>query len=293
MTSAAGILASVGRERPEWAPWLAVVAPALDEGEHQAWARFVPDGAVAPSDAPRLAGATVAIPRALVGRLLTRLSKAASRSGTPQMATLARAADAGPGVLELFRASVCHDADRLTSFAAACGADPDAFQAVAALLAVPFLQSCNLMWGAAATRGWARPYCGVCGSWPAFAEVRGIERSRYYRCGRCGSEWHAHGLSCPYCATTNHRDLVELVPENGGAAAFVEACTRCRGYVKTVNRLQACAPLAVMLEDMKGAALDIAALGQGYRRPAGTGSPLDLTVVERGRVSVLFGGGTS
>src|SRR5688500_12434262 len=147
MTSAAGILASVGRERPEWAPWLAVVAPALDEGEHRAWARFVPDGAGVTSGAPRLAGATVAIPRGLAARLSSRLSKAASQSGTPQMATLARAADAGPGVLELFRASVCHDADSLTARAAACGADPDAFQAVAALLPVPFLQSCNRTWG--------------------------------------------------------------------------------------------------------------------------------------------------
>jgi hypothetical protein len=73
---------------------------------------------------------------------------------------------------------------------------------------------------------------------------------------------------------------VELVPEKPGADGFVQACTRCHGYVKTYNRLQRCDPAAVVVEDLKGAALDVAALEQGYARPAGAGCALDFTVAE-------------
>ena len=51
-------------------------------------------------------------------------------------------------------------------------------------------------------------YCPVCGAWPAFAEMRGIERSRYLRCGRCGGGWQAQCLSCSYCGMTDHEELI-------------------------------------------------------------------------------------
>jgi FdhE protein len=219
------------------------------------------------------------VPRALASRFFGRLVRAASRSGTAKMATLARGA-ADADVLDLLGASVRHDASSISAAAEATLAYTEAFQAVVALLPVPFLQACNAQWASASAHWRDRPYCPTCGSWPAFAEVRGIERSRFYRCGRCGSEWHAHGLSCPYCATTNHRDLVELVPERAGADGFVQACGRCHAYVKALNRLQACDPLAVVVEDLQGAALDVAALEQGYARPAGAARALHFRVVE-------------
>lgn len=280
MSPTANLIASLARERPEWAPWLGVLEAVLQETEGTAWAAVVPEHTAVSSGAPRLAGARVVVQRTLVSRLFGTLVRTAARSGTEAMATLEGAVDADPDVLDLFRASLGHDADRIAATAAACDADPDAFQAIVALLPVPFLQSCNSAWGSTDAGEWVRSYCPVCGSWPSFAEVRGIERSRYHRCGRCGSEWHAHGLSCPYCATTDHRDLVELLPEQPGSSGSIGACTRCSGYLKTFNRLQACAPIAVLLEDLKGAALDVAALEQGYARPARAGYALEIVVSE-------------
>jgi FdhE protein len=128
--------------------------------------------------------------------------------------------------------------------------------------------------------GWVEGYCPVCGSWPAFAEVRGIERNRYFRCGRCGGAWHARALHCPYCSTSEHGELVALVPENGGSNAVIDACRRCLGYVKTFTRLQGCAPGQVMLDDLASVDLDIAVLEQGYTRPSGAGYALAITVTD-------------
>jgi FdhE protein len=283
MTATSAMLTTLERQRPEWAPWLAVIEDVLEEADASTWTGVVPAVAETAGAAPRLAGAAVAVPRTEVQGFLDRLFRKASRSGTPQMATLEQARRAPLDVLDLFAASVCQDADRISAMSAACGAGPDAFQAVAALLPVPFLQACNRAWAAAVPEDWVEPYCPVCGSWPAFAEVRGIERSRYYRCGRCGGEWHAHGLSCPYCQNMDHHDLEALVPESPGIPAVIDACRRCLGYVKTFNRLQGCAPLAVLLEDLAGVTLDVAALEQGYARPAGAGYALDVEVIESGR----------
>ena len=127
---------------------------------------------------------------------------------------------------------------------------------------------------------WVEGYCPVCGSLPSFAEVRGIERNRYFRCGRCGSEWHSRALVCPYCAMSDHDELVALVPEKGGSNAVIDACQRCLGYVKTFTRLQGCSPGAVMLEDLASVDLDVAAIEHGFARPPGPGFALGITVTD-------------
>jgi FdhE protein len=178
----------------------------------------------------------------------------------------------------LFTASLCQDGDRINQLVAAAGADAEALHAVVSLLPVPFLHACNRRWASSISRSWVEGYCPVCGA----AEVRGIERSRFFRCGRCGGEWHARALWCPYCDTSDHDDHVALVPENGGANAVVDACRRCLGYVKTLTRLQGCPPESVMIEDLASVELDVAAIEQGYTRPSGTGHALEITVTDKG-----------
>jgi FdhE protein len=160
----------------------------------------------------------------------------------------------------------------------ASGADPAALQAIATLLPVPFLQACHRRWAHAIDRNWAEGYCPVCGAWAALGEVRGIERSRYLRCGCCGAGWEWQCLHCPYCRTTDHDALVVLVPENDRANAVVDGCRRCRGYVKTLTRLQGSPPASVLLDDLATVDLDVAALQQQYERPGGTGYPLTVTI---------------
>ena len=275
------------RRHPEWKPWLTVVHTLLTETANPAWDAVVPVRTETQhGKAPLLAGATIRLEERLVRRLWDQLLRTACRSGTPKLATLEPVLRAELDALTLFRASLCQDSDRIAAVAAVFSADPDALEAIAALAPVPFLQACNRRWLSLKSASWVEGYCPVCGAWPTLAEVRGIERSRYFRCGRCGGEWQAHCLFCPYCGMTDHRELVSLVPEKSGAAGVIDACRRCLGYVKTLTTLQGSPPAKVLLDDLATVDLDVAAFEQGYGRPEGAGYHLDVTVTEKGpRVS--------
>jgi FdhE protein len=276
------VLQQLRRQRPEWAPWLALVEDIVVERGTDAWDAAVPDGAPAPVSAtPRLCGLSVSLDAGAACRLLERLIRTASSSGAPKLATLGAALTADADAVTLFAASLCQDSVRLGEITATRGGHAEAIQAVAALLPVPFLHACSRRWATSMSESWVEGYCPVCGSWPAFAEVRGIDRTRYFRCGRCSGEWHSEGLCCPYCAMRDHNELVSLVPDKAGVNAVIEACNRCRGYVKTFSRLQACPHGTVMLEDLASVDLDVAAIARGYARPTGAGRALDVSVSEK------------
>lgn len=264
------------RRRPEWLPWLSLVGEALRETTSGRWEAALPEAAADRAE-PRLSGASVRVDGASVHRLFRRLIDIAGRSGTARMATLERLRNRAIDPAALFHASICLDAEHISGLAEISGADPEALQAAVALVAMPFLQACNRRWSATGPRNWSAGYCPVCASWPAFAEVRGIERSRHSRCGRCGAEWYAEILHCAYCGNNSHDDLVTLVPEQPGPGS-IEACKRCSQYMKVFTRLQGCRPDAVMLEDLGSVDLDVAALGLGYGRPSGPGRAIEVTV---------------
>lgn len=271
------------RQRPEWGPWLLVVEEILREAGDPAWDAAVPAGAHAQGNAvPLLAGATITLQASSVRRLLERLIRVASNVGTPQMSTLKAALHADMEIVPLFTASLCQDSDRIEEIVAISSADAAALQAIIALLPVPLLHACNRRWASSVSPSWVEGYCPICGSWPAFAEVRGIERNRYFRCGRCGGEWHARALYCPYCAMSDHNELTMLVPEQGSSNAVIDACQRCLGYVKTFTRLQGCPPGAVMLEDLASVDLDVAAVEHGFERSSRPGYALGITVTDEG-----------
>jgi FdhE protein len=289
MTAQDAVLNALRRKRPEWEPWLGVVAEIFREAGAPMWDAAVPAGAHTPRTAvPLLAGATLALPSSTVRRLWKRLIRIASRTGTMKMATLEAALRADADILPLFTASVCQDSDRIEEFAAVSGVDAEALHAVVGLLPVPLLHACNRRWASSISESWLEGYCPVCAAWPAFAEVRGIERSRFFRCSRCGGEWHARALWCPYCDTNDHDNFVALVPENGGSSVVIDGCTRCLGYVKTLTRLQGCPPDTVMVEDLASVELDVAALQHGYQRPSGAGHPLEIKVTDTGATRHFF-----
>jgi len=289
MTAPDAALNGLRRERPEWEPWLVVVDEILREAGSPAWEAAVPAAAQAQRTAvPLLAGTKLILEVGLVRRLFERLIRTTSRVGTPKMSSLKAALHADLEWAPLFTASLSQDSDRINEIAAVSGADADALHAVIALLPVPFLHACNRRWASSISASWVEGYCPVCGSWPAFAEVRGIERNRYFRCGRCGGEWHARALYCPYCAMSDHDELVTLVPEKVGSNAVIDACQRCLGYVKTFTRLQGCSPGAVMLEDLASVDLDVAAIEHGFARSPGPGLALEITVTDKGRRPGFF-----
>jgi FdhE protein len=264
---------------PEWEPWLAVLQVILGEIADPQWDRSVPiEVQQQPSKVPLLAGLALNVEPNSIGRVFDPLIRIAARSGTEKMASLQAVAYARLDVLAIFRASLNHDAGAMEEMASAVGADAEAFQSVGMLVSMPFLQACNRALARSVPVSWTEGYCPVCGSWPAFAEVRGIERSRYFRCGRCGAEWQAHCLFCPYCSMTDHKELASLVPEQNGAKSVIDACNRCLGYVKGFTKLQGSPPARIMIDDLSTVDLDIAALEHGYRRPRGLGYSLDITV---------------
>ena len=274
-------LQDLKRQHPEWEPWLAVIQEILSEAANPKWDAVVPVRTEAQQDkVPLLAGVTLGLEKSSVRRVLEQLIRIAYRSGTPKMATLEPTLHAELDILTLFKMSVCQDTDRIGETAAFVGADSEAFQAVVALLPVPFLQACNRHWTPSIAKSWVEGYCPVCGAWPAFTEVRGIERNRYFRCGRCGGEWQAHCLYCPYCSMNDHNELVSLVPEKSGSNSVIDACKRCLGYVKTFTKLQGSPAAKVMVDDLATVDLDVAALEQGYKRPQGAGYSLDVTVTD-------------
>jgi FdhE protein len=282
MTAIETGLQDLRRQHPEWEPWLAVVQEALHETTNPEWDALIPIRSEAhQGKIPLLAGTTLFLEKRSIRRLLEKLIVIAHRSGTPKMATLQPALHGELDFLNLFKASLYLDRDRLRDTAAHLGADSEAFQAVAALLPLPLLQACNRRWASSKSVSWTEGYCPVCGAWPAFAEMRGIERSRYFRCGRCGGEWQTRALFCPYCGMIDHNKLVSLVPEKSGSNSVIDACKRCLGYVKTFTTLQGSPPAKILLDDLATAHLDVAALEQGYKRPQGTGYSLDITLTEK------------
>jgi FdhE protein len=282
MTAIENGMQNLKRRHPEWEPWLAIVQQVLGETDNPEWDAAVPVCAGAPqSKIPLLSGTTLTLQKRSLRRLWAGLIRTAHQSGTPKMATLQRAQNSSLDILSLFKAALCQDAERLTEIAALLGTDSEALQAVAALMPIPFLHACNRRWATSTSAGWSEGYCPVCGAWPALAEVRGIERSRYLRCGRCGGEWRAHCLFCPYCGTKDHERLVSLVPDRTGALCVIDACKHCLGYVKTFTILQGSPPAKILLDDLASVDFDVAAFEQGYRRPQGAGCAPSVTVTEK------------
>jgi FdhE protein len=289
MTPAERALDNLKQRRPEWTRWVVVIEEIVRENASSSWDAAVPGTLPDPATvAPLLADATLTMPMRSVERLWKRLLQIASRTGLPKMAALSSMRHADVDMCGLFAAALCQDGDRLGDIAVRTGTDGEVLQTVAALLPMPFLHACTRRWAAARANNWAESYCPVCGAWPTLVEVRGIERSRYFRCGRCSAEWYARALSCPYCGTNAHDDLASLVPEQQGSNAIVEACNRCQGYVKAFTRLEGCPSGTVMLEDLASVDLDLAALAHGYHRPSGVGRTLEISVRDSGAARRLL-----
>jgi FdhE protein len=269
-------LQNLRSDHPEWDPWLAVVDRALEEANNSRWESFVPTVSRRQTQAPVLAETAIALPIGLLEDWTKRLFRSAAAGGTAEMATLRAAAKSAAEAVQLFRAALCQDIEKLRQIAQDSGANARAFQGVAELLPIPFLQACGRHL-APREQFWMEGYCPTCGAWPVFAEIRGIERARYLRCGRCGDEWQIHWLQCPFCGESDHQQLLSLVPQKGDARA-IEACNRCEGYIKSFTTLQGADRLAVLVNDLASIDLDIAAVEQGYNRPPGPGYSLNVTV---------------
>jgi FdhE protein len=111
---------------------------------------------------------------------------------------------------------------------------------------------------------WERGYCPTCGSWPLLGEFRGLEQTRFLRCGLCASGWEAARLWCPFCGNRDHEQLGFLHCEGEETRYRSSVCDGCRGYVKMVSTLSALSPLHLLVVDVATLHLDLAAAQRGY-----------------------------
>jgi FdhE protein len=110
---------------------------------------------------------------------------------------------------------------------------------------------------------WERGYCPTCGSWPLLGEFRGLDQSRFLRCGLCAAGWEVPRLWCPFCDNRDHERLGFLFSEGEESKYRVSTCDACHGYVKMVSSLMALSPLQMLVADVATVHLDLAAAERG------------------------------
>ncbi len=282
--SALSRLDALGQAHPEWTAWLLVLREIAPELSHPRWDAAVPPAtsAAAPAQhlAPILAGAPLQPDGPALVRLWERLTSVARAQGLHAMAGETKGA---PGTsadeaLAIFMAALADDSAALDLQASRAGASPQGWRTLAQLLPMPYLHACARRWAANPARPvWSQGYCPVCGAWPAFAEVRGVERSRHLRCGRCGAGWEMPVLSCTYCATTDHDTLGTLVVEDRKSRFSVDVCHGCSGYLKSCTTLQPTPSDELIATDLESVEFDLAAVEHGFRRPIGPGAVLSAS----------------
>jgi FdhE protein len=268
---AIGRLEALAGSDPSVAPMARRLALAFRSAEGAGWAASVGplDGAGLADGRPVLQGAELPIGGA---RLQRHFEAVAAAAGVASV----RGLDAFAPVA----ASIRQDADALAGLAAAAGLEPDLLGTIAHAAALPAL----LAAGRAAEpvladgRGWEAGYCPVCAAWPTLAEMRGLARERWLRCGRCGSGWRSPPSRCPFCVAGDHRQLGYLAPAADRESRRATTCDACRGYLKTVSVLGPASAAELALHDLGTLELDVAALERGYARPDRPGFPLAVTL---------------
>ncbi|MCM8749938.1 formate dehydrogenase accessory protein FdhE [Thermomicrobiaceae bacterium CFH 74404] len=184
----------------------------------------------------------------------------------------------------LLAASIAHREVELERLAVQSGVPASLLTVVGQALALPVLVTCGRRARELVRQlEWRAGYCPVCGAWPALAELRGLERSRWLRCGRCASEWPYPHQECPFCGNADHHALRYLAEEGKQDTQRVEVCERCRGYLKTFSTITTWSLGDLLLQDLMTVELDLVALDREYQRPGPLGFPLDTRVVPRDR----------
>jgi FdhE protein len=110
---------------------------------------------------------------------------------------------------------------------------------------------------------WENGCCPTCGSWPLLGEFRGLEQTRWLRCGLCAAGWEVRRLWCPFCGCRDHERLRFLHGEGEEERCKAAVCDACRGYVKMIATLSAIPPLHLLIADVATLHLDLAAAERG------------------------------
>lgn len=263
---------------PAWLIWVELLDRALQAAADGSWALGVPVPAGGhESGTPLIHGMLLRVNAPQLRRLTRDLLKsAASSDGTA--ASLAGLKARRLDALELVRASIVYDDEAIAAIADEVGADADALSVVAQLSAIPLLHACSKKLGPLVPASHDRGFCPVCGAWPALAEMRGLEKSRRLRCGRCAADWALAVLHCPFCDELRHDQMRTLLPEGEEQHRRVDVCSTCHGYMKTFTGLRPMTLRELAIRDLASVELDLIAQERGFSRPVKGAFALDVTV---------------
>jgi FdhE protein len=269
-TDPASRLAGLRRDRPEWTTWLALLSElrgALGDAGSRDLVTLIPAGTTGVTQgAPLLQSYTLLeLDTGWLQQLVHRLAAAANHGTSGAQPLGPYRPDRGE-VVRLLSAVTREDRDDLAAIAAKAGVEPGPLASIAYLAAIPVLANCARLLQSQLPHAWSQGYCPLCGAWPVLAEQRGLDRTRWLRCGRCTGAWEVEPLWCSYCGERDHRKLGSLVLDGAGDTLKVDTCESCRGYLKSIATLQAIPPFELLLQDLETVELDLVALERGYER---------------------------
>jgi FdhE protein len=266
-----------------WKPWVKLLDIALTSVESGAWEGAVPvlprrSESGLPPNAPLLHDTAVHVDGPLARRLVRELIRGVGDVGSDAEVSRTRARGRRVDAIALIKAAIVRDQDTIARSALHAGVDADALGVVGQLAAMPLLYACAQRYQADLPPNWMHGYCPVCAAWPTLVELRGLERNRRLRCGRCGSDWPLPVLQCAFCDELHHDQLGTLTPEGEPQTRRVDVCRTCKGYLKGFTTLRPMSLRLVAMTDLASVDLDLIAQEREYARPERSGWALELSV---------------
>ena len=219
---------------------------------------------------PLLRDLELGVDEGLAHNLLVELARAREAASPSEPARRLRAAieRGDPGIGELLTHAAVGDRERIAAAARRRDLDPDLLWALAqAVLEPAFRAWRRTLERLSAGIPWQRDYCFVCGTPAVFGELR-EDGSRHLRCLRCGAGWRVRRLHCPACGNEDHATLCTLYEEGRRGTRRVEACERCRRYVKLIAAAAPTPAEMLAVEHLATRHLDAVARERGFGHQA-------------------------
>lgn len=214
---------------------------------------------------PLLQGLDLGLDVEAVLPLLLQLARALEQPGNAAQRIRIALAERDLDVASLLPHAAAGIREPLDTAARQLALDPDLLWTLAQCALKPALWAWRQRLApVAAGMTWDSASCFVCGARAALAELRGSARARHLRCTRCGADWRVSRLRCPHCGTEDHTAQRLLTAEGRRRTERVEACDRCRGYVKAIDAFDATPPEMLAAEDLATLYLDAIARRSGY-----------------------------
>jgi FdhE protein len=110
---------------------------------------------------------------------------------------------------------------------------------------------------------WLQGYCPICGNAPILSLLED-EGQRKLVCSFCGHLWSAKRVHCPYCDSSQNKDLHYFYSEEEKDAR-VDLCDNCKKYLKTLDTRKVARLIYPPLELISTVHLDIKAQEMGFK----------------------------